>query len=151
MPFSLRSLFSRAPHLSVPIHHVLRQGLRLQGSLAFTGGLQIEGRVEGALLPDGDLRQTGIVVEATGEVVCETLRAGTIVIRGKVRAQHIVAQDIVLTAGAQVEGRLQAQRIEIQAGALFDGEVHVSPPPAPVPSGSAATAKARLMNQGSAP
>ncbi len=144
--------FRRKPSLNVPIDHVLRKDSQLHGRLVFSGGLSVEGVVEGELQPQGP--NSAIVVGKGARVVTSELKADILLIHGQVQAQQIQAKQVVLTATAKVIGSIDADAVEIHQGARFEGQVvtrGVVPAtvPAPTPetsprSSSAAVAKERL-------
>lgn len=135
------------PSLEVPIHHVLRADATLQGRLTFKGGLDVQGRVEGDLVPTGP--ETAVVVGPRAEVKTSVLQAKTLIVHGQVQAERIEADRVVLTASARVVcGDLRAQAIETHPGAAFEGRValerRAAEPAAPAKDGSAAMARNRL-------
>jgi len=140
---------SRQATVDVAIHQTLPSESRLEGKLTFSGGLHIQGHVQGTLTPQG--LHTGIVVDEAAQVFTENLEADTILIKGQVTAQTVRAQRIVLTGTARVTGALDAAEVEIQNGALFDGRVSIQRPMAAeskakaVSAGSATVAKGRLQ------
>ncbi len=115
--------FSRKPVLDLPVHQVLPAQSRLEGKLTFSGGLHIQGQVEGELVAQGS--NTNIVVDRNALVTTQILRADTVLIHGKVDAQFIRGQRIVLASSARVTGTLEAGAVEIQEGARFEGRVAV--------------------------
>lgn len=146
---SLIALFRSGPALEVAIHHVLRADSVLTGTLQFSGGLSVEGRVQGQLMAQGP--KTGVVVGKDAEVITEHLKADTVLIHGRVIAKSIQAKKVVLTAAAFVEGDIDAEAFEVHTGAQFRGQVlmrgvpKAATEPVAPRSDSAGTAKARLQ------
>lgn len=117
------SLFSRRQKaaLNVPINHVLGNDTELHGRLVFSGGLSVEGRVEGDLQANGS--DSAIVVSKGARVITPLLKADTLLIHGEVQAERIQAKCVVLTATSKVSGAIDAGAIEIHQGARFEGQV----------------------------
>lgn len=144
--------FRRKPSLNVPIDHVLRKDSQLHGRLVFSGGLSVEGVVEGELQPQGP--NSAIVVGKGARVVTSELKADILLIHGQVQAQQIQAKQVVLTATAKVTGSIDADAVEIHQGARFGGQVvtrgvvpaavPTSAPEPPSRTSTAAVAKERL-------
>lgn len=147
--FAFLRRFSRPSTVDIAVHQVLPAEARLEGKLTFSGGLHIQGHVQGTLVPQGP--DTGIVVDRSAHVITEALEADTVLVHGQVSAQVIRARRIVLSGSAQVTGALEAAEVEIQKGALFEGRVFIKRPALAEPTarmlsstGSASIARDRL-------
>ena len=116
-----KSFFRKSPTLDVDVDHVLRKDSELQGRLIFSGGLSLEGKVQGDLVALGS--KTAVVVGQHASLVTDLLKAETIVVHGHVQANRIEAKRIVLAATARVTGNIDAEAVEVHTGARFEGQV----------------------------
>ncbi len=101
---------------------------RLEGNLAFQGGLRIDGQVRGDVIANGEgpsLVVIGEQARVEGAVV-----ASHLIVNGILEGSASVAGMIELQSKARVSGELCYQSIEIHRGAVveaalahFDGEV----------------------------
>ena len=98
----------------------LTRGSRLEGRYLFAGGLRIEGQFVGELLGEGD--SATLVIGESG-MVEGPIRAGHVVIQGKVLGPVLATERLTLHAGAQVEGELHYRLLEMHPGALVTGQL----------------------------
>jgi cytoskeletal protein CcmA (bactofilin family) len=96
-------------------------GTRIEGTLAYTGGLRIDGTVE------GDVRSLNgepgmVIISEQGSVIGE-VHAAHLVVSGKVTGP-IYASDVVeLQPKAHVEGDVHYRAVEIHHGAVVEGRL----------------------------
>jgi cytoskeletal protein CcmA (bactofilin family) len=96
-------------------------GTRIEGTLAYTGGLRIDGTVE------GDVRSLNgepgmVIISEQGSVIGE-VHAAHLVVSGKVTGP-IYASDVVeLQPKARVEGDVHYRAVEIHHGAVVEGRL----------------------------
>lgn len=117
----LKSFSRKNATLNIDVDHVLRKDSELQGRLTFSGGLSVEGKVQGDLVALGS--KTAVVVGEQASVVTDLLKAETIVVHGHVQANRIEAKRIVLATTARVTGNIDAEAVEVHTGAQFEGQV----------------------------
>lgn len=98
---------------------VLGPGIRWNGSMRGTGGVRIEGPMEGEISIRGL-----VVVGETGRVTCENLRANTVVIAGAVRG-NITAEKIEIRATGRVWGDVVTVAFSTEEGAFLRGQVRM--------------------------
>lgn len=137
----------RGRPLSAP--SIISADMVINGTLASTGDMQIDGRVE------GDVRSVGLVIGDKAEIHGE-IYAEDVTIRGKV-VGRIHARKITLAATSHVEGDILHEAFSVESGAFFEGncrhsdnplgDVDVTRKPAPLQSSPApsATAPAQLF------
>ena len=96
---------------------VITPGMAVNGTVRGKGPLLVQGRVDGRVLLDGDLRVAPkAVVQADVEVdVAE--------VKGQLKGGIKARQSVTLDAGAQVEGQIEAPRCEIDPGARLKGRL----------------------------
>jgi cytoskeletal protein CcmA (bactofilin family) len=110
------------PAPSAPVERVttvLGPGIRWNGSMRGTGGVRIEGPMEGEISIHGL-----VVVGETGRVTCENLRANTVVIAGAVRG-NITAEKIEIRATGRVWGDVVTVAFSTEEGAFLRGQVRM--------------------------
>jgi cytoskeletal protein CcmA (bactofilin family) len=96
---------------------VIGQGIVWKGRLSGSGGV----RIEGAL--DGDINMRGlIVVGETGRVTCQLLRANVVVVAGAVRGD-ILAEKLEIRSTGRVWGNVITAAFSTEEGAFLRGQV----------------------------
>ena len=114
-----------------PITTLIAEGTVIRGDVAFTGGLHLDGRIEGAVSADG--ADAVLTLSDKGRVVGE-IRASNAVINGLVQGDIVVGERLELAAGARIEGNVYYKTLEMAAGAQINGKmVHRAEPPKQLP------------------
>jgi len=93
------------------------RGTVVRGSVRGDGDLDIQGRVEGSVVVEGEL--------TIGEsaLIKSDVSARRVVVRGAVAGNVSADESVVLESGARVVGDLGAPQIGIRPGALLRGNV----------------------------
>jgi len=94
-------------------------GVRVEGDIAFTGVLRVQGDILGNVVCQGDAGDT-VVVDATGSVT-GAVGAPRIVVRGRVLGPLHSAQSIDIQQGGSVVGDAFYKEIVIHAGGVVEG------------------------------
>ena len=94
-------------------------GMRVEGHIAFSGVLRVQGEVLGDVACQGDAGDT-VVVDATGSVT-GAVGAPRIVVRGRILGPLHSAQSIDIQPGGRVVGDASYRHIAIHAGGLVEG------------------------------
>lgn len=94
-------------------------GMRVEGHVAFSGVLRVQGEILGDVACQGDAGDT-VVVDATGSVT-GAVGAPRIVVRGRVLGPLHSAQSIDIQPGGRVVGDASYRHIAIHAGGLVEG------------------------------
>lgn len=94
-------------------------GLRVEGSIAWTGVLRIQGDVQGDVTCAADSGGT-IVVDKSGSV-SGTVRGRHIIVSGRVTGPLHSSEAIEIQQGAQIAGDAFYRVIDIQAGGILEG------------------------------
>ncbi|NLF52057.1 MAG: polymer-forming cytoskeletal protein [Leptolinea sp.] len=113
---------SPGPTPSTPTERVttvLGPGIRWNGSMRGSGGVRIEGPLEGEISIQGL-----VVIGETGRVTCENLRANTVVVAGAVRG-NITAEKIEIRATGRVWGDVVTVAFSTEEGAFLRGQVRM--------------------------
>lgn len=94
---------------------------RLEGRLESRGEVLVFGTIE------GEVSSEALVIDVRGTLNGEA-RARRILVRGRARADLVATQVVELEASATVFGMLKADRVLIEDGADFSGNVHMAKP-----------------------
>lgn len=94
-------------------------GVRVDGDIAFTGVLRVQGDILGNVACQGDAGGT-VVVDATGSVTGK-VDAPRIVVRGRILGPLHAAQSIDIQPGGSVAGDAFYKEIVIHAGGVVEG------------------------------
>jgi len=101
------------------ITSVLGAGVVWQGSISGSGGVRIEGSLEGQVAMRGIL-----VVGETGRVTCENIRANTVIVAGAVRGD-ITAQKVEIRATGRIWGDVVTVSFATEEGAFLRGQIRM--------------------------
>jgi len=98
---------------------VLGPGIVWKGNLRGSGGVRIEGAFE------GDITVRGlIVIGETGRVICEMLKANTVVVAGTVNSS-ITAEKLEIRGTGRVWGDVTVVSLSTEEGAFLRGQVRM--------------------------
>lgn len=99
-------------------HTLIDANARVVGDVHFTGGMHVQGRVEGNLHagPEG-----GDLVIGEGGLVVGEIHAPRVTISGEVRGDIHAAERLKLEGKAVVAGNVYYRLLEIVVGARIDG------------------------------
>jgi cytoskeletal protein CcmA (bactofilin family) len=92
---------------------------RFKGELSFDKGVRIEGAFEGHITSKGSLHV------AEGAKVAANIEASNVKVEGECKGNLVVSEKLHLLATAKMEGDLRTNRLEINDGAIFVGNVVV--------------------------
>lgn len=104
---------------------VLGKGSAFDGKLTFEGAVRIDGDFSGEIQTDGTL-----IVGEPAQVTAE-IRAANVIIEGSVRGDVVASTSLEIHQTARVHGNLSTPSLEIQKGALFEGNCRMTADPAP--------------------
>lgn len=108
---------SSLPATSDRVTSVIGSGVVWKGQLSGSGGV----RIEGAL--DGNIKLQGLlVVGETGRVTCEELRANVVIVAGAVRG-NIIAEKLEIRSTGRVWGNVVTEAFSTEEGAFLRGQV----------------------------
>ena len=94
----------------------LYKGCRVSGQLSFQGPARIDGVVE------GEIQCQGALTIGEGAEVRAKISGQIVVIRGKVEGNVIAKEKVELLAPARLIGNVNAPKLIISEGVLFDGD-----------------------------
>lgn len=119
---------------------LIAEGTIIRGDVEFSGGLHLDGMIEGAISADG--MDAVLTLSDKGRVNGE-IRASNAVINGAVRGDIVVAERLELAANARIEGNVYYKVLEMAAGAQINGKmVYQSEAPRQLPHGAMLAAEA---------
>lgn len=98
---------------------VLGSGIIWQGSLNGTGGVRIEGAFEGEIALRGLL-----VVGESGRVICDNIRANTVIVAGAVYG-NITTQKLEIRSTGRVWGDVLTTAFITEEGAFLRGQIRM--------------------------
>lgn len=114
MNFSLEG-FSAPEAVSTQLTGVLEAPVEFEGTLAFNGCFHINGTVKGKVnTPDM------VVVGETGRVFGE-IKAGVVVIFGKVEATIEAKHRVEIRKPAVFKGEMSTPSLKVEEGVIFEG------------------------------
>jgi cytoskeletal protein CcmA (bactofilin family) len=99
---------------------LIAEGTIIRGDVEFSGGLHLDGMIEGAISADGS--DAVLTLSEKGRVNGE-IRASNAVINGAVRGDIVVAERLELAANARIEGNVYYKVLEMAAGAQINGKM----------------------------
>lgn len=103
---------------------LIAEGTVIRGDVEFTGGLHLDGAIEGAISADG--ADAVLTLSDKGRVTGE-IRASNAVINGMVRGDIVVGERLELASGARIEGNVYYKVLEMAAGAQINGKMIYQP------------------------
>ncbi len=121
---------------------------RVEGSIHFTGGLHVEGRVQGSIVADTEAGSALIRLSENGEVEGDIV-APNIIINGTVKGDVFAREHLELAPKAAITGNVYYNLIEMAAGASVNGNmVHQKDPDTlPLPEPRRGDKVAELKNR----
>lgn len=109
-------------------HTLIAKGARFVGDLQFTGELNIQGKLMGTILADGD---SELEISQSGHVEGQ-IQVPKVIVRGHVHGDIHCFKHIELSATAVISGNVFYRVIEVVKGAQVNGNlVYVEEQPQP--------------------
>ena len=103
------------------IDTLIGSGIRIEGDLAFAGGLRIDGEVRGNITAAPD-EPSVLVIGATGRVEGD-IKATRMVVSGVVSGSIHASEFLELLPGARISGELRYGALEVHPGAVLEVEL----------------------------
>ncbi|MFC5742421.1 bactofilin family protein [Dyella tabacisoli] len=112
----------RAEHGNNASHDtsLIAHGTVIRGDLRFSGALHLDGRIEGAVLAEGD--DAVFTLSEHGQVQGE-IRVPHAIINGQVQGDIHVNQRLELAPQARIAGDVHYRTLEMAAGAQVNGRI----------------------------
>ena len=93
----------------------------IRGDVVFSGGLYVEGRIEGKVLAEEGAKAMLTLAEQ-GHIEGE-VRAAVVVLSGRLDGDVHASERVELTPSARVNGNVHYQVVEMNAGAQLNGRL----------------------------
>lgn len=117
-------MFGRKRNKSIEmtkLSSLVADNLEIVGDVLFSGGLRVDGKIEGNVLgKDGE--RSLLVLSEKGSIVGR-VRAYDAVINGKISGDLEVEHFLELQANAHVSGNIIYRQIQMECGAAIDGQL----------------------------
>jgi cytoskeletal protein CcmA (bactofilin family) len=122
--FRKRATPSSPPSAAQPapadrITSVIGSGITWKGNLSGTGGVRVEGALEGDVALRGLL-----VVSESGKVTSQTLRANLVIVAGVVRGD-IIAEKVEIRRTGRVWGNVVTAAFATEEGSFLRGQIRM--------------------------
>jgi len=115
-------MIGRKKSFRVPkITTVIGVGTEIKGSIHFSGGIHVDGTIQGDVSAEQDERST-LILSASGLVEGD-VRVPNVVLNGKVVGDVLASGRVELAANARVTGTLYYKLLEMEMGAEVNGQL----------------------------
>jgi cytoskeletal protein CcmA (bactofilin family) len=104
-----------------PIRSLIGEGMTVQGTVHFSEGMRIDGRVEGDVLAAGE-EHSILVISEKARVIGKVM-AAHVIINGEVEGPIVCHEMLELQPKARITGDIRYDVLEMHPGALVDGEL----------------------------
>lgn len=105
---------------------LISEGCKISGFITGNGDFQISGEI------DGDCELEGTVTLARNGVWNGTIRAGNVIVAGRVEGDIIAGNSVEITATARISGTVSGMAIAVAEGAVVEGVMKTSDRSEPV-------------------
>jgi cytoskeletal protein CcmA (bactofilin family) len=110
----------RGQKATAAISTLISEGTTIRGDVHFSGGLHLEGSVEGSISAEGS--DAVLTLSGKGRVNGE-VRVSNAVINGTVHGDLFVAERLELAGSARIDGNVHYKVLEMAAGAQVNGKM----------------------------
>jgi len=100
---------------------IVGEGTVIKGDISFSGGLHIDGKVEGNIMAPSDVGAT-LTLSQIG-VVHGNIEVPTVVLDGEVQGDVTVSERIQLAENSRITGNVIYNLIEMAVGAEVNGQL----------------------------
>ena len=102
------------------INTLIAAGTKIKGDVYFSGGLHLEGVVDGSISAEGS--DAVLTLSEQGRVNGE-IRVSNAVVNGSVKGDIFVGERLELAGNARVDGNVHYKLLEMAAGAQVNGKM----------------------------
>lgn len=110
----------RRGKVTAPISTLISHGTSLRGDVHFSGGLHLEGTVDGSISAEGS--DAVLTLSENGKVTGE-VRVSNAIVNGTVHGDLYVAERLELAGSARIDGNVHYKILEMAAGAQVNGKM----------------------------
>ena len=104
------------------VETLLGARVRIRGDVFFSGGIYVEGNVQGGVFAEEGSTDAVLTLAESGVIEGE-VRAPHIIINGQLHGDVYASQRIELGPKARVQGNVHYQVVEMAAGAMLTGRL----------------------------
>ena len=102
-------------------------GTLIHGDVSFSGGLHLDGTIEGVLRSDG-ANNAILTISDKGSVSGE-IQVPNVIVNGTVKGDIIASERLELAEQARIEGNVYYKLLEMASGAQISGKIVHQPEP----------------------
>ncbi len=106
---------------AMPIATLIGAETVVEGNIRFKGGLRVDGRIVGNVMAEEGAPAT-LVLSENGAIEGE-VRAGHVVCNGRITGPVFAAELLELQSKARVTGNVHYRALEMQHGAVIEGQL----------------------------
>lgn len=110
--------------------NLLSKDVKIKGKVKLNGDISIDGHI------DGEITTKGVVTLNQNAVITAMVKAGTIIVHGKVSGNLEAADRIEILRTAEVQGDIKSAVLKVDAGAVFIGSSSIGKASTPAPKSS---------------
>ena len=103
------------------IDSLIGAGTRIEGNVAFSGGLRVDGEIKGNVIASGGLPSTLVLSEQAR--VDGEIHVSHLVVNGAINGPVHSAEFLELQAHCRVKGDVHYNTLEMHLGAVVDGRL----------------------------
>ncbi len=100
---------------------LIGNGTVIRGDVSFSGGLHLDGIIEGALRSDG-AQNAVLTISDKGSVAGE-IQVPNVIVNGIVKGDIVASERLELADQARIEGNVYYKLLEMAAGAQISGKI----------------------------
>lgn len=115
------SWFGRGSRPQSRIDSLIGLGTRIEGDLTFTGGLRVDGEINGNVRETGDKPSTLVLSERAR--ITGAIEVAHVVINGTVNGPVTASEYVELQSKSRVTGDVSYKRLEMHLGAVVEGKL----------------------------
>ncbi len=104
-----------------PIRSLVGEGMTVLGTVHFSEGMRIDGRIEGDVIAQGDGHSI-LVISEKARVIGKVM-AAHVIINGEVQGPIVCQEMLELQPKARITGDIRYDVLEMHPGATVDGEL----------------------------
>lgn len=110
----------RGAKATAAINTLIAEGTTIRGDLHFSGGLHLEGVIEGSIVAEG--ADSLLTLSEKGRIQGE-VRVSNAVVNGTVHGDLFVGERLELANNARIDGNVHYKVLEMAAGAQVNGKM----------------------------
>lgn len=120
----------QSSHGTADVETLIGPRVRIAGDISFSGGLYVEGSIQGSVLAEED----GVLTLAENGRIEGEVRAPHVIISGQLVGDIHAGERVQLNGTARVQGNIYYKTVEMAAGAMITGGlIHADQPPRQLP------------------